>query len=75
MTDNPRTYRQLNLVWGATPILATSRGEGPGRIRGLLGDLRDQGYLHAGQIVPVVAGSSSASVSSNVLRVETIEAG
>lgn len=74
VTDNPRTYRQLNLVWGATPILARPRGEGPGRIRDLLNELRDRRLLQIGQIVPVVAGSSNASMSSNVLRVETVEA-
>lgn len=73
VTDNPRTYRQLNLVWGARPILASARGEGPRRVRGVLDELRNRGYLQTGQIVPVVAGSTNASVASNVLRVETVD--
>lgn len=73
VTDNPRTYRQLNLVWGAQPILASSRGEGVSRVRAVLDDLRDRGYLQAGQVVPVVTGSTNASLASNILRVETVE--
>ncbi|MGI9607405.1 MAG: pyruvate kinase [Acidimicrobiales bacterium] len=73
VTDNPRTYRQLGLVWGATPILASPRGEGRGRIRGVLDELHRRGLVEPGQIVPVVAGSSNASLASNVLRVETVD--
>jgi len=73
VTDNPRTYRQLNLMWGTTPILAESLGEGPGRISDLIAELRSRGYLAAGQVVPVVAGSSNASLAANVLRVETVQ--
>lgn len=73
VTPNPRTYRQLNVVWGATPILASSHGEGPGRVRAVLDELFRRGYLERGQIVPVVAGTSNASRASNVLRVETVD--
>lgn len=73
VTHDPRTYRQLSLVWGATPVLAPRLSEGPGRIRGILDELQARGLLIAGQIIPVVAGSSNASLSSNVLRVETCE--
>jgi len=73
VTDNERSFRQLNLVWGATPILAQSHGEDAGRARGMLAELRDRGYLEVGQIVPVVAGSSNEAVASNVLRVEIVE--
>ncbi|MDH3682000.1 MAG: pyruvate kinase [Acidimicrobiia bacterium] len=75
VTDDPRTYRQLSLVWGATPVLAASRGEGPSRVRAVLDELRRRSYLEVGQIVPVVAGSSDAALASNVLRVETVEPG
>ena len=73
VTDNPRTYRQLNLMWGTTPILSESLGEGPGRISDLIEELRNRGFLAAGQVVPVVAGSSNASLAANVLRVETVQ--
>ncbi len=73
VTHNEHTFRQLNLVWGATPILAPPLSEGPGRIRGILDELQSRGLLVPGQIVPVVAGSSNASLSANVLRVETCQ--
>ena len=73
VTDNPRTFRQLSLVWGASPILAEPRGDEPGRIRGVLRELLGQGRLRRGQVVPVVAGSSNAALASNILRVETVD--
>jgi pyruvate kinase len=73
VTDNPRTLRQLSLVWGATPILAKSLGEGPGRIPDLIAELRNRGLLAAGQVVPVVAGSTNASLVANLLLVETVQ--
>ena len=72
VTGNERSYRQLNLVWGATPILAESHGEDAGRVFRLLAELRDRGYVEANQIVPVIAGSSNDAVASNVLRVERV---
>jgi pyruvate kinase len=73
VTGNERTYRQLNLVWGATPILVASHGEDAGRVRRVLSELEMRGYVEVGQIVPVVAGSSNEALASNVLRVETVE--
>jgi pyruvate kinase len=73
VTESERSYRQLNLVWGATPVLVAPDGEETGRVRRVLTELRDRGYLEAGQIVPVVAGSTSEALSSNILRVETVE--
>ncbi|NNE12354.1 MAG: pyruvate kinase [Ilumatobacter sp.] len=73
VTANVRAFRQLHLVWGATPILAQSPGEEAGRIRNTLAELHQRGYLDVGQIVPVVAGSTSEALASNVLRVETVE--
>ena len=64
VTDNPRTFRQLNLVWGASPILAKPIGEERGRIRGVLAELSRRGRVTPGQIVPVVAGSSNAALAS-----------
>ena len=73
VTGNEHTFRQLNLVWGATPILVASHGEDSGRVRRVLAELEQRGYLEVGQIVPVVAGSSNEALASNVLRVETVE--
>ncbi len=72
VTGNERAFRQLNLVWGATPILVASHGEDAGRVRRVLAELEQRGYLEVGQIVPVVAGSSSEALASNILRVETV---
>jgi pyruvate kinase len=74
VTGNERAYRQLNLVWGATPILVESDGEESGRIQRVLAELLERGYLEIGQIVPVVAGSTKDALASNILRVETVEA-
>jgi pyruvate kinase len=73
VTGNERAFRQLNLVWGATPILVASHGEDAGRVRRVLTELEHRGYLEVGQIVPVVAGSTNEAVASNILRVETVE--
>ena len=75
VTGNERAFRQLNLVWGATPILVASHGEEAGRVRRVLNELSQRGYLEHGQIVPVVAGSSNDAQASNILRVETVETG
>jgi pyruvate kinase len=72
VTGNERAFRQLNLVWGATPILVASHGEDAGRVRRVLTELEQRGYLEVGQIVPVVAGSSNEALASNILRVETV---
>lgn len=74
VTGDERSYRQLNLVWGATPILVESDGDESGRIRRILAELADRGFLEVGQIVPVVAGSTHEALASNILRVETVEA-
>ncbi len=73
VTGNERTYRQLSLVWGATPILVASDGEESGRIQRVLAELEQRGYLDVGQIVPVVAGSTNEALASNILRVESVE--
>lgn len=73
VTGSERAFRQLNLVWGATPILVASHGEDASRVRRVLTELEQRGYLETGQIVPVVAGSSNEAMTSNILRVETVE--
>ena len=73
VTTNEHTYRQLNLVWGATPILGATPGEESARVHAVLRDLKAEGCVRPGQIVPVVAGSSQTSVASNILRVETVD--
>ena len=73
VTPNERAYRQISLVWGATPILASTNGEEKRRIRRTLRELATRGYLTPGQIVPVMSGSSHASQASNILRVERVE--
>lgn len=73
VTDNARTYRQLNIVWGAVPILGSNPGEGTGRIETVLRELTRRNYLTAGQVVPVIAGSSDTSIASNVLSVHEID--
>jgi pyruvate kinase len=73
VTGNEHAFRQLNLVWGATPILVASHGHDAGRVRRVLTELEQRGYLQVGQIVPVVAGSSNEAMTSNILRVDTVE--
>ena len=73
VTDNVRTYRQLNLLWGATPILGANPGEGTSRIKAVLADLVQRNYLSPGQVVPVIAGSSDTSMASNVLSVVEVD--
>jgi pyruvate kinase len=72
VTGDERAFMQLNLVWGATPILVHSHGEEAGRVHRILTELEQRGYLEVGQIVPVVAGSSDKALSSNILRVESV---
>jgi len=72
VTPTERVARQLALSWGVLPILGTAEGQGTERIMSVLKNLRDQGLLVPGELVPIVSGASNSALVSNVLRIENV---
>jgi len=72
VTPDPRVANQLALSWGVLPTLGTAEGQGTERVLNVLENLRDQGLLVPGELVPVVTGASNSALVSNVIRIENV---
>ena len=72
VTPDQRVANQLALSWGVFPTLGTAEGQGTERIMTVLRNLRDQGLLQPGELVPIVAGASNSALVSNVIRIENV---
>jgi pyruvate kinase len=68
-SPNERTVHQLALSWGARPILAPSRPTSQEMTEDALRLARDRGELRSGDLVVVVAGTTTRSLSTDTLRV------
>jgi pyruvate kinase len=71
-SHNPRTIGQLTMSWGTTPILLDKEGTNEEMVRRSLQLARDAGYVRPGELVAVLAGGSTSSRSTNVLRLEQV---
>jgi pyruvate kinase len=71
-SHNPRTIGQLTMSWGTTPILLDKEGSNEDMVRRALQLARDAGYVRPGELVAVLAGGSTSSRSTNVLRLEQV---
>ena len=73
LTDIPRTYRQLALVWGVIPELVPHAATYEAMVRTALDVVRRRGLAHAGDRVIVTAGVPfDVPGTTNTLKVETV---
>lgn len=72
VAPSERVANQLTLSWGVTPVIDQAEGEGTARILGVLNRLREVGLVKQAELVPVVAGASTSSLVSNVLRIDNV---
>jgi pyruvate kinase len=73
LTDVPRTYRQLALVWGVVPELVRHCNTYEAMVRLALEVVQRRGRAHAGDRVVVTAGVPfDVPGSTNTLKVETV---
>ncbi len=66
------TVQQLTLSWGTTPLLMESGGSNEAMVTDAIRLAKAGGYVRAGELVGVLAGSDSRSRSTNVLRLERV---
>jgi len=73
LTDIPRTFRQLALVWGVIPELVPHCNTYDEMVRLALEAVQRQGLARAGQRVVVTAGVPfDVPGTTNLLKVETV---
>ncbi|MDQ8149875.1 MAG: pyruvate kinase [Gemmatimonadota bacterium] len=73
LTDQPRTYRQLALVWGVIPILVQTMDSYEGMIPVTRMLLRKHGLAESGEPFVVTAGVPfNVPGTTNLLKVETV---
>ena len=73
LTDIPRTFRQLSLVWGVIPELVPHCNTYDEMVRLALEAVQRQGLARAGQRVVVTAGVPfDVPGTTNLLKVETV---
>jgi pyruvate kinase len=73
LTDIPRTYRQLSLVWGVVPELVPHCDTYDEMVRKALETVKRRGLAKAGQQVVVTAGVPfDVPGSTNTMKVETV---
>jgi pyruvate kinase len=68
MSANPRTVQQLTLSWGVTPVLIEPEWSYEFRVNRAIAQAKEAGLLRSGQLVVVLAGITSDSRSTDVLR-------
>jgi pyruvate kinase len=73
LTDVPRTYRQLALVWGVVPELVPHANSYDEMVRMALDSAQRNGLAKRGDKVVVTAGVPfDVPGSTNTLKVETV---
>jgi pyruvate kinase len=73
LTDIPRTYRQLALIWGVVPELVPHANSYDEMVQMALGAVRRRGLAKAGDKVVVTAGVPfDVPGSTNTMKVETV---
>jgi pyruvate kinase len=75
LTDQPRTARQLALVWGAVPVVVPTIGSYEDMVAAGLRVAAERGLANAGDRVVVTAGVPvGVPGTTNTLKVETVPA-
>jgi pyruvate kinase len=73
LTDEPRTYRQMALVWGVIPVLVPHQNSYEDMARVGLDAIKERGLAQAGDRVIVTAGVPfDVPGTTNLLKVETV---
>jgi pyruvate kinase len=73
LTDSPRTYRQLSLVWGVVPELVTHADTYEQMVRMALEAVRRRDLARTGDRVVVTAGVPfDVPGTTNMIKVETV---
>jgi pyruvate kinase len=73
LTDEPRTYRQLALVWGVIPYLVPHCHTADEMTARALDAVRDEGYATSGDRIIVTAGVPfDEPGTTNLMKVETV---
>jgi pyruvate kinase len=73
LTDIPRTFRQLSLVWGVIPELVPHCNTYDEMVRLALDAVRRHGLARSGDRVVVTAGVPfDVPGTTNLLKVETV---
>jgi len=73
LTDIPRTYRQLALIWGVVPELVPHANSYDEMVQMALNAVRTRGLAKAGDKVVVTAGVPfDVPGSTNTLKIETV---
>jgi pyruvate kinase len=67
-SPEPRTIRQLTMSWGATPIAIDRIDDNVVTVHKALERAKAEGYIRAGDIVAVLAGSSATIGATDTLR-------
>ena len=67
-SPEPRTIRQLTMSWGATPIPIDRIDDNVVTVHKALERAKADGYIRAGDIVAVLAGSSATIGATDTLR-------
>jgi pyruvate kinase len=71
-TPDERVRQQLSISWGATPLPLSGFSDNEEMVQEAVHTARDRGYVHAGDIVVVLAGVDGRSRTTDVLRVVQI---
>ena len=71
-SPNERTVQQLSLSWGSTPIGSPPRTTSEDMVADALLLATDGGYVRSGDIVVVLAGTTTESMATDTLRVTRV---
>lgn len=71
-SSNEATVQQLTLSWGTVPMRITRGGTNEEMVRKALLLAKQANLVRSGELVSVLAGSDSQSLSTNVLRIEKV---
>ncbi|MBM3906726.1 MAG: pyruvate kinase [Gemmatimonadetes bacterium] len=71
-TDQPRTYRQLALVWGVTPVLMPHSKTYEQMAWAARGVVLEQGVAKSGDRLVITSGLPDVPGTTNTLKVETV---
>jgi len=73
LTDEPRTHRQLALVWGVIPVLVPTQETHDDMVRAGIAAVVERGLARTGERIIITAGVPfDVPGTTNLLKVETI---
>ena len=73
VSDLPQTVRRMCLYWGVTPLEATELHDSPAMLNQVIGWALDQGAVHRGDRVVMVASTRWTATRHNMVLVHEVE--